>query len=61
MLKKLRRERERPIKAIALIGAVWLVTLSGVAAYAEKAPTPANAEAAAYDRWVPLDVMGSRT
>jgi hypothetical protein len=61
MLKKSRRERARPIKAIALIGAVWLVTLSGVAAYAEKAPTPATAEAAAYGSFIPRDVTGSRT
>jgi hypothetical protein len=38
----------RPLKAIALIAAVWLITLSGVALYAEQAPTPPSAEAAVY-------------
>jgi hypothetical protein len=60
MLKKSRRERERPLKAVAFIAALWLVTLSGVAAYAEKAQTPGNAAAAAYGPGVPLDIVGRR-
>jgi hypothetical protein len=55
-LNKLRSERERPMKVIALVGAVWLVTLSGAAAYAPNTPAPANA--AAYGQSAPPHVIG---
>jgi hypothetical protein len=58
MLKEWKAERELRVKAGALIGAVWLITLSGVAAYAQTAPTPANAAAAVYGPSAPLDTIG---
>ncbi|HEV7802668.1 MAG TPA: hypothetical protein VGP15_16455 [Burkholderiales bacterium] len=45
---------------VALVGAVWLATLSGVGAYAEKAPTPAYTAAAIYAPAVHLGLIGSR-
>jgi hypothetical protein len=59
MLAKWKTERELRVKAGALIGAVWLVTLSAVTAYAQKAPTPESAAAAVYGRSAPFDVIGS--
>jgi hypothetical protein len=52
VLTKSSRERERPIAAVALIGAVWLVILSGAWAFSAIAPTPAKAPAV-YGDWVP--------
>jgi hypothetical protein len=48
MLEKWEAESELRVKAGALIGAVWLVVLSSVGAYAQAAPTPANSAAAVY-------------
>jgi len=45
MLKK-SRVREKPMEAIAVIGAVWLITLFGVAVYAEKMPAPTTTASA---------------
>jgi hypothetical protein len=60
MLRKSKRERARPMAVVALVGAVWLATLSGVGAYAEKAPTPAYTAAAIYAPAVHLGLIGSR-
>jgi hypothetical protein len=60
MLDKWKTERELRVKAGALIGAVWLVTLSAVSAYAQKAPTPESAAAAVYGPSARLDVVGRR-
>jgi hypothetical protein len=46
------------MKVIALVGAVWLVTLSGAAAYALNTPAPANAAAAVYGPSAALHVIG---
>jgi hypothetical protein len=51
-MTKSSRERERPIGAVALIGAVWLMVLSGVWALSAIAPTPAKAPSV-YGDWVP--------
>ena len=58
MFKISRGQRDRPIKAIALVGALWLITLSGIAAYAQKAPIPATAAAASYGPLAPVNATG---
>jgi hypothetical protein len=60
MLRKSRREPERPMKVVALIGAVWLITLSGVAAYTKEAPTPASAAAAVSEPPPAVNILGRR-
>ncbi|MGZ5094667.1 MAG: hypothetical protein ACXWCY_24950 [Burkholderiales bacterium] len=58
MLDQWKTERELRVKAGALIGAVWLVTLSAVSAYARTAPTPESTAAAVYGPSASLDVIG---
>jgi hypothetical protein len=53
-----RREREQPMRLVALVGAVWLVTVSGLLGYARSAPEPASAIAAIHE--VPAQLAPAR-
>ena len=48
MLKRSRMERERPVRLVALVAAVWLVTIAVLAGYAEEAPAPISTAAAVF-------------
>jgi hypothetical protein len=53
MLKKLSAESGLRLKALALIGALWLATLSGAWVYSAKAPSSAKAAPAVYGALAP--------
>ena len=48
MFRRSRMERERPVRLVTLVAAVWLATIAVLAGYAEDAPAPLNTAAAVF-------------